>query len=56
MKNENEKKGLFARLNESKKAKKGSGCCSFEVEEIPDEEQEKNENEKKPPKGNSSCC
>ena len=56
MKNENEKKRLFARLNENKKTKKSSGCCNFEVEEIPEEDKEK-ENEKKPQKGTgNSCC
>lgn len=56
MKNENEKKGLFARLNVSNKTKKGSCCCNFEVEEIPQEDQEK-ENENKSPKGKgNSCC
>lgn len=35
MKNENEKKGLFDRLNGIKKTKKSSCCGSFEIEEIP---------------------
>lgn len=49
MKIENEKKGLFARLNENKKANKSSGCCNFEVEEITDKDE--NKKDKK-----SSCC
>lgn len=56
MKNENEKKGLFDRLNGNKKAKESSCCCNFEVEEIPEDNNE-NKNEKKPrkDKGNSCC-
>ena len=59
MKNENEKKGLFARLTENKKAKKNSCYCNFEVEEIPEEENNEKEktSEKKPPKSkDNSCC
>ena len=37
MENENEKKGLFARLTGTKKPKKSACCCNFEVEEIPEE-------------------
>ena len=56
MKNENEKKGLFERLIGSKKVKKDSCCCSFEIEELP-ENKEYNTNEKTPKdkKGNSCC-
>lgn len=52
---ENEKKGLFARLNVKKKTR--SSCCgSFEIEEIPEENNDQ-KNEKKPSedKGNSCC-
>lgn len=57
MTNENEKKGIFTRLNENKKAKKGSCCCNFEVEEIPEEENEEKENADQLPKGKgNSCC
>lgn len=35
---EKEKKGLLARLVKSKKDKKSSCCCDFEIEEIKDEE------------------
>lgn len=45
MKTENEKKGLFEQLSESKKTKK-SCCGNYEIEEIPEENMEK-ENEKK---------
>jgi len=56
MKNENEKKGLFARLSGSKKAKKSSCCGSFVIEEIPVENND-NKGEKKSlkDKGNSCC-
>jgi len=37
MNEENKKKGLFERLFGSKKAKKGSCCGSFEIEELPEE-------------------
>jgi len=40
MKNEDEKKGLFGRLTGGKKAKKSSGCCNIELEELPDETEE----------------
>lgn len=60
MKNENEKKGLFARIIGGKKAKTGSCCGSFEVEEIPNES-EINKDSKNSIIGNkkvkkSSCC
>ena len=56
MENENEKKGLFDRLNGIKKAKKKSCCCNFEIEEIPEEKNEKKD-EKKTQKGKGgSCC
>jgi hypothetical protein len=35
MKNENEKKGLLARLTGGKKEKKSSCCSNFRIEEIP---------------------
>ncbi len=53
MKNENKKKGLFARLIGEKKSKKSSCCSSFEIEEIP--EDNKNEN-KSLKKESNSCC
>lgn len=40
MENENEKKGLFARLAGTKKPQKSACCCNFEVEEIPEEPKE----------------
>ena len=41
MKNENGKKGLFDRLNGNKKTKKSSCCCNFEIEEIPEKNDDK---------------
>lgn len=57
MKNENgnEKKGLFARLAESKKSQKNSCCCNIELEEIP-EENNKNASESTSKKSPDSCC
>ena len=55
MGNQNEKKGLFDRLNGNKKAKKSSCCGSFEIEEIPEENKDKKE-DKVPPKGKGGCC
>lgn len=56
MKNENEKKGLFARLNRSKNSKKRSCCGSIEIEEVPEDGKGK-ENEKESPKSKgNSCC
>lgn len=40
MKNENKKKGLFAKLIDLKKPKQNT-CCSFELEEIPEDENQK---------------
>lgn len=40
MENENEKKGILKNLGKTKKAKKSSCCCNFEIEEIPDETEE----------------
>lgn len=57
MKNENEKKGLFARLTENKKTKKSSCCGSFEFEEIPESDINDKNGEKKSPKDQgNSCC
>ena len=56
MKSENEKKGLFARLTESKKSKKSSCCGSFEVEEIPDENDNKKDKETSKESDGNSCC
>lgn len=56
MKNENEKKGLFDRLNGNKKTKKSSCCCNFKVEEIPEEKNDnKGEDKSQKGKGNSCC-
>lgn len=56
MEKENEKKGLFARLNKNQKEKKKSSCCNIEIEEIPDEDT-KNKNEDTSPKSKgNSCC
>ncbi|MDD3893516.1 MAG: hypothetical protein PHU36_00630 [Syntrophomonadaceae bacterium] len=54
MKNENEKKGLFAKLIDLKKPKQNS-CCCFELEEIPEDEKEK-ETDKDPKEKNGNCC
>ena len=53
MAQENEKKGLFQRLTTVSKPKKSSCCCSIELEEIPEENNEKNEIKKDK---KSSCC
>jgi hypothetical protein len=37
MKNKKEKKGLFKRLTENKKANKSSCCGNFIIEELPEE-------------------
>lgn len=58
MKNENEKKGLFERLTgfKKKKNKKKSCCCNFEIEEIPEENDNKNEKEVPTEEKGNSCC
>jgi len=57
MGNEKEKKGLFERLTGSKKAKKGSCCGSFEIEELPAKKEDNTNGKtpKKDKKGNSCC-
>ena len=55
MKNENEKKGLFVKLSQSKKVKKNSCCCNVELEEIP-EEPDNSKNSKETPKDNKKPC
>lgn len=52
--NENEKKGLLSRLTGNKMIKKTSCCCAIELEEIPDESEEKESKEPKDKGG--SCC
>lgn len=56
MKNENEKKGLFERLIGSKKEKKSCCCCNFEVEEIPEENDNKKEKETPTEGKGNTCC
>ena len=55
MKNENEKKGLFARLIGSKKDQKSSCCSNFRIEEIP-KEPAVNKNPNDSSKVNNNCC
>lgn len=54
MKKENKKKSLFERLNVNRKSKKSSCCCNFEIEEIP-EEQNETKREKTPKDKGGSC-
>ncbi len=56
MKNENEKKGFFARLTENKEAKKSSCCCNVELEEIPDENNDNQSDKKSLTEKGNSCC
>ena len=51
-----EKKGLFARLVENMKTKKSSCCCNFEVEEIPEENNDNKSEEKSTKDKGNSCC
>lgn len=53
MTQENSKKGLFQRLTGISKTPKRS-CCSVELEEIPEENIEKEDTDKN--KKNNSCC
>ena len=56
MKNEDEKKGLFARLTGKGKASQSPCCGGFVIEEVPEEEK-KDKNEKDSPKvKRNSCC
>lgn len=56
MKKENEKKGFFERLTGKKKAPKDSCCCSFEIEEIADENDNNKDKETPKEKNGKSCC
>lgn len=55
MKNESEKKGLLSNLVGKRKAKKSCCCSGFEIEEIPEENEDKKEKESKQEKSNSCC-
>lgn len=52
MTKENGKKGLFQRLTEIHKTTRSS-CCSIELEEIPEENTEKEDTDKNK---KNSCC
>ena len=56
MKNENEKKGLFERLFESKKTKKNTCCCNIELEELPEQNTDNKKPNDPPKQKNNSCC
>lgn len=56
MQDEKKKKGLFSRLVGSNKTKKGSCCCSFEVEEIPDEDADNKDSKDSSCSKDNSCC
>jgi len=56
MKNENEKKGLFERLVGSKRAKKSSCCCSFEIEELPEKTTDIEDSKDTLKSKRKSCC
>ncbi len=49
-----QKKGIFARLFGQKP--KSNCCCNVEVEEIPDEDQEKAPQQARSTDRGSSCC
>jgi len=53
---EKEKKGIFERLTGGKKAKKSPCCCSFEIEELPEETADKKEGEDSLKAKKNSCC
>ncbi|WP_353852689.1 hypothetical protein [Dehalobacter restrictus] len=55
MKNEEGKKGLFGRIIGSNKSKKDPCCCNFELEEIPQENDEQSGEQAKKDEGNSCC-
>ena len=54
MKNENEKKGLFARFKENNK--KSSCCCDFEIEEVPEANKEDEDRSEKPEEDGGCGC
>jgi hypothetical protein len=56
MKNEDAKKGLFARLTGRHKVKKSPCCGSFVLEEFPEENKENENVEDSPKDKRNSCC
>jgi hypothetical protein len=56
MKEENEKRGLFERISLKGKPKKSSCCCNVELEEIPEAEVGKEDQQKEKKDGGNSCC
>lgn len=58
MKNENEKKGLLARLIGRNKSKKGPcPCCGgLVIEEVPEDEKKDKESERSSKGKGPSCC
>ncbi|MCX6572272.1 MAG: hypothetical protein NT006_12795 [Candidatus Aminicenantes bacterium] len=56
MKNEDEKKGLFARLTGRNNTKKSPCCGSFVIEEIPEEKKEDDKGKDSPKEKRNSCC
>lgn len=58
MNNEDEKKGLLARLIGRIKSKKGPcPCCGgLVIEEVPEDKKEDKESENSPKGGGPSCC
>jgi hypothetical protein len=56
MEKDKEKKGIFARLAENKKAKKSSCCCcNIEIEEIPEDAKDNKPADAKDSEGNGNC-
>jgi hypothetical protein len=50
------KKGLFAGLGGNKKEKRSSCCCNFEIEELTEDNDEKENTEDLTISNTNSCC
>jgi len=55
MENIKEKNGIFNVLKGKKKDKKSSCCCSFEIEELPEDKNDNNTKDSPKLKDNSFC-
>ena len=54
MKSEEKKKGILGGLFGTKKEK--GGCCDIELEEVPEDKEEKTNENEASKKDNNSCC
>ncbi|HPL98774.1 MAG TPA: hypothetical protein PLS45_02615 [Bacillota bacterium] len=56
MSSENEKNGIFRRIIGSRKPPKSSCCCNVELEEMPEENADKDNDNKSSAGKDNQCC